>query len=77
MSLGRLSQSLIVDRKKELEYVDFSDVIGDNCSNIDSTKIASILRGESIILTGAIRVAKHNTLLKEACGSLKIRPRCL
>jgi hypothetical protein len=46
---------------------DFSDVIGDNCSNIDSTKIASILRGESIILTGAIRVAKHNTLLKEAC----------
>jgi hypothetical protein len=28
-------------------------------------------------LTGAIRVAKHNTLLKEACGSLKIRPRCL
>jgi hypothetical protein len=38
----------------------------DYCSNIDSTKIENIQRRACIILTGAIRVTKHKTLLKEA-----------
>jgi hypothetical protein len=46
--------------------LDYSDVIYDNCSNIDSTKIENIQRRACIILTGAIRVTKHKTLLKEA-----------
>jgi hypothetical protein len=45
---------------------DWSDVIDDNCSNIDSTKIENIQRRACIILTGAIRVTKHKTLFKEA-----------
>jgi hypothetical protein len=46
--------------------LDYSDVIDDNCSNIDSTKIDNIQRRACIILTGAIRVTKHKTLFKEA-----------
>jgi len=46
--------------------LDYPDVIYDNCSNIDSTKIENIQRRTGIILTGAIRVTKHKTLLKEA-----------
>ena len=46
--------------------LDCSDVIDDNCSNIDSTKIENIQRWACIILTVTIRVTKHKTLLKEA-----------
>ena len=46
--------------------LDYSDVIYDNCSNIDSTKIENIQGQACIILTGAIRVTRHKTLLKEA-----------
>jgi hypothetical protein len=46
--------------------LDYSDVIYDNCSNIDSTKIENIQRRACIILTSAIRVTKLKTLLKEA-----------
>ena len=46
--------------------LDYSDVIYDNYSNIDSTKIENIQRRACIILTGAIRVTKHKTLLKDA-----------
>jgi hypothetical protein len=45
--------------------LDYSDVLYDNCSNIDSTKIENIQRRACIILTSAIRVTKHKTLLKE------------
>ena len=46
--------------------LDYSDVIDDNCSNIDSTKIENIQRWACIILTVTIRVTKHKTLFKEA-----------
>jgi hypothetical protein len=46
--------------------LDYSDVIDDNCSNVDSTKIDNIQRRAGILLTCAIRVTKHKTLLKEA-----------
>jgi hypothetical protein len=45
--------------------LDYSDVIYDNCSNVDSTKIGNNHRRACIILRGAIRVNKHKTLLKE------------
>jgi hypothetical protein len=46
--------------------LDYSDVIYDNCSDIDSIKIENIQRRACIILTGAIRVTKLKTLLKDA-----------
>ena len=46
--------------------LDCSDVIDDNCSNIDWTKIENIQRRACIILTSASRETKHKTLLKEA-----------
>ena len=46
--------------------LDYSDVIYENCSYIDSTKIENIQRRACIILTCAIRVTKHKTFLKEA-----------
>ena len=44
----------------------YSDIIYDNFSNIDSAKIENIQRRACIIMTGAIRVTKHRTLLKGA-----------
>jgi hypothetical protein len=44
--------------------LDYSDVIYDNYSNIDSTKTENIQQRACIILT--VRVTKHKTLLKEA-----------
>jgi len=44
--------------------LEYPDAIDDNCSNIDSTKIEHIQRRAYIILSGAIRVTKHKTLLK-------------
>ena len=46
--------------------LDYSDVIYDNYSNIDSTKIENNQRRACIILTVTIRVTKHKTLRKEA-----------
>jgi hypothetical protein len=54
--------------------LDYSDVIYDNCSNIDSIKIENIQRRACILLTVTIRVTKLKTLLKEAgVESLKTR----
>ena len=44
--------------------LDYSDVIEDNYSNTDSTKVENIQRLSYITLMGAIRVAKHKTLFK-------------
>ena len=41
--------------------LEYPDVIYDNCSNIDTTKIEHIQRWACIILTGVIRVAKYKT----------------
>jgi hypothetical protein len=46
--------------------LDYPDVIDDSCSNIDSIKIENIQRRAGILLTCAIIVTKHKTLLKEA-----------
>ncbi|CAC5407173.1 unnamed protein product [Mytilus coruscus] len=44
---------------------DYADVIYDNCSSADSANIEHVQRRVCIISTGAIRVTKHVTLLKE------------
>ncbi|CAC5418929.1 unnamed protein product [Mytilus coruscus] len=45
--------------------LDYADVIYDNCSSADSANIEHVQRRACIISTGAIRVTKHVTLLKE------------
>ena len=40
---------------------EYPDVIYDNCSNIDSTKIEHIQRRTCIMLTDVIRVTKYKT----------------
>ncbi|CAC5401731.1 unnamed protein product [Mytilus coruscus] len=45
--------------------LDYADVIYDNCSIADSANIEHVQRRACIISTGAIRVTKHVTLLKE------------
>ena len=39
--------------------LEYPDVIYDNCSNIDSTKIEHIQRRACIMLTGVIRATKY------------------
>ncbi|CAC5395464.1 unnamed protein product [Mytilus coruscus] len=45
--------------------LDYADVIYDNCSSADSVNIEHVQRRACIISTGAIRITKHVTLLKE------------
>ncbi|CAG2244881.1 unnamed protein product [Mytilus edulis] len=45
--------------------LDYADVIYDNCTSADSANIEHVQRRACIISTGAIRVTKHVTLLKE------------
>ncbi|CAC5380462.1 unnamed protein product [Mytilus coruscus] len=47
------------------ENSDYADIIYDNCSSADSANIEHVQRRACIISTGAIRVTKHVTLLKE------------
>ena len=57
-----LLPSLCIEKLHKIfvrSHSEYPDVIYDNCSNIDSTKIEHIQRRTCIILTGVIRAAKY------------------
>jgi hypothetical protein len=45
--------------------LDYTDVIYDNCSKIDTDKLEHVQHRACIIATEAIRLTKHETLLQE------------
>ena len=56
--------------------LDYADVIYDNCSIQDSNTLEKVQRRAALLLTGAIRLTKHNILLKElGLETLKTRRR--
>ena len=46
--------------------LDYTDIIYDNCYNIDATKVENIQRRACVVLAGVLRVTKHKPVLKEA-----------
>ncbi|VDI74910.1 Hypothetical predicted protein [Mytilus galloprovincialis] len=64
-SLLSLVENYLSGRTQRVVINDYADVIYDNCTSADSANIEHVQRRACIISTGAIRVTKHVTLLKE------------